>query len=57
MNLFKSTKATTYISSRGDKVYPIIMDIKTGIVEGDAVFTTGDIDTAYLYVTILEEQS
>ena len=57
MNLFKSTKATTYISSRGDKVYPIIMDIKTGIVEGDAVFTTGDIDTAYLYATILEEQS
>lgn len=57
MNLFKSTKAITYISSRGDKVYPIIMDIKTGIVEGDAVFTTGDIDTAYLYATILEEQS
>ena len=57
MNLFKTKNVIPYVSSKGDKVYPIIMDIKTGIVEGDAVFTTGDIDTAYLYVTILEEQS
>lgn len=56
MSLFESkVKAIAYMDSTGNKVYPVVVDIKTGIKSNSSVvFTTGDINTAFISVQLMD---
>lgn len=56
MSLFESkVKAIAYTDSTGNKVYPVVVDIKTGIKSNsNVVFTTGDINTAFISVQLMD---
>ena len=55
MELFKSRTRVTYTNAVGDKVYPVVVDIKKGIkATEDIQFVSSDVNTGILSVAFIQ---
>ena len=55
MELFKSRTRVAYTNAVGDKVYPVIVDIKRGIKSTEEIqFMSSDINTGILSVAFIQ---
>lgn len=57
MNLFNKIQPLPYITTTGDKVYPVVVDIKKGITKSDSIsFMSADNNTGVLVVSLFDGQ-
>ena len=55
MELFKSRPKVTYTNKAGDKVYPVVVDIKKGIKSTEDIqFVSSDVNTGILSVAFIQ---
>lgn len=58
MYLFSKPTAISYISSTGDKIYPVVVDIKQGIKSSETIsFMSADANTGILSVAFVENDN
>lgn len=58
MLLFNKPTAISYISKSGDKVYPVVIDIKEGVKSSETLsFMTADVNTGILSVAFVEGET
>ena len=58
MYLFNNPTAISYTNKTGDKVYPVVVDIKQGVVSSETIsFMTADVNTGILSVAFVEGDS
>lgn len=58
MLLFNKPTAISYISKSGDKVYPVVIDIKEGVKSSETLsFMTADSNTGILSVAFMEGET
>lgn len=57
MKLFNDNlRAIPYISSTGDKIYPLVVDIKKGIKSSDSIsFVSADNNTGYMSIRLVDD--
>lgn len=58
MYLFNNPTDISYTNKTGDKIYPVVVDIKQGIISSETIsFMTADVNTGVLSVAFVEGES